>query len=256
MNRGDQQSAILIAIVVVGATVALFGQAAWAAWPPDKLSELIIALCAGLAVLVAAAQAYLFVRQLRLMQDTLDGTKATAEAARANGENNRLAQRAWVTCIGTRTEFFHDAIFPNEDGSERFEAFGVRMGLRWVNVGYTPAVALTTWVSVRVIRAPAEATLPLELPERPESGGATYVAPRAEFGSDMFAIVEADLELLAEEKCRIFIFGGVEYGTFFEPNTRQETVVCFEAVFAGYANNNKKAPRIEVRVIGPHNRAT
>lgn len=223
----------------------------------EATRDVWLVLFAGLTVLVAAAQAIMFLRQLRLMKDTLADTRVAADAARSTGEGNRLAQRAWVACLGTGSEIGHDITEVRANGEETLHPWGVGIRLSWQNVGYTPALDVTTSVKLQVYRAPFDQELPPPAPPPFPPGSITQLAPRAPpiYSSPQF-VFPADIALLAQEQCRIFIFGRIEYATLFNRNDRRHTLVCFEAVFAGYLNNQHDRPRLQFRVIGPHNTAT
>lgn len=170
----------------------------------------MIGLTIGL-LLVAAAQAWMFWRQLRIMSDGLRDTKQAADAAsmsaRATQESVGLAAdtaerqlRAYVLLLEISLDVTRDIPLP--------QAGTASYTLSIKNFGLTPAYDVSVAARIRLHPRESGEFIAANIPGEPRGtlppGGITYVNLQGDSGAEMAMMIRRD-------EFAIYLFGRIDY---------------------------------------------
>lgn len=184
---------------------------------------------AFVAAAIAALQAYLFLRQLRLMNDSLKDSRRAADAAasavdlaRTNGQHQ---MRAYVGADGIRK----DPVL----ASGAVEAW--QLYVRWLNRGQTPALNVRGNFSSLVFGTdgmPVDFDLAAAEHYDPKTPS-EYITPTRTFHSNKITIPVVEIETAKSNCRRIYVWGHIEYDDVFVGTKRHRLEFCDEVLIRG-----------------------
>ena len=211
-----------------------------------------------LQLLTFVFQTFVFGRQARRLRETImemkvatEATRMAAEAAEKSADSYQTAERAWVALIQGINEPFTKST--DADTGEK-NISGVAFKLEWMNFGHTPALNCSLFTEAKIV-TDKEASIPIfERPQGDEISRAPIV-PGVKFYSPSRYFRQHVIEDLKNRKCRLFLYGKIDYHVVYVSGTPKHTEVCFEISYAG--NQNETGNIIfNYRVAGPQNSIT
>lgn len=100
----------------------------------------------------------------------------------------------------------------------------------WRNAGLTPARRLVAYIEHRMFAPNDAITISFDTP--PPEVVRFDVAPQTTFRGNALIVSVSDIQLLIEQKCRLFIWGACEYNDVFDGTPHHVTKYCFEVEVA------------------------
>jgi hypothetical protein len=204
-------------------------------------------------VLVALAQAGLFVWQLIYMRRGIDDAGVSADAAKKAAQaaveqvditrsGTATTERAYVFCEHI------EAVGTGEYGTEEVTKWSFTC--IWRNSGKTPTQYAVANVNSRY--DPHAGELPFDF-KYPDYGNKERISigPNAIMHTMAFDVTSKDLRSIQNNKAKMFIWGWIEYNDIFDGTGRHRSEFCFELVVVG--NPIYKAGGFRYRRHGPFN---
>lgn len=181
-----------------------------------KITDVLIALFAGLLVLLALVQS----RRMR------DAVRVAAESADVAGKSARVAEEALVS--GQRAFMFIREIktFLHQDADTG--RFHWTIHPIWANSGNTPTRALSINTSYRLMDAPLSKDF--DFPPGGEVVTSAIAGPRSMVEATPGTLSNEDLQAVKDGRKFFYIWGWAEYHDIFEGTRKRVTKFCNQLV--------------------------
>ncbi len=208
----------------------------WAEWST---------IIASFSVLVTGIGTYLLFQQIILTREALSGTGEATQAMVRQNEISEVGQRPWVVLLQMhQTEISRMEVAPGDYKN------GVSFNAEWVNVGTTPAIAIS-WATGIALSHNFSAIPLFDVASFSE----TVAIPQGLTGKSYPEILLGeDASKILNGKAAAFFFGRVQYHAVGNPDIIWTTEICIKIYVNGMIENGvKRMPNFMFIPIGPQN---
>jgi len=180
-------------------------------------------------IVIAVAQALLFLWQLRYMRVGLEDARRSADAARdsaiAASQSVEIAKSAMVA--GNRAfVHYYGCIWRSHTLDSDNRVFW-RFSVRWMNAGNTPTRRLRSFVKHEFLDAPMDPSY--QFSAAIPTHTTTVIAAKGEVFTYVVDLFGDELLLVKQQKKRLYIWGVAQYSDVFPESKEYITHFCVEA---------------------------
>jgi len=173
-----------------------------------------------------------------------------AEAAETSANSYQAAERAWITWTQTITDTFIDST----DVATGEKISGTMFRFQWINSGHTPAVNCSILTQGREV-TDENSPVPTLTPPPNIQQLRVPIVPGVQVYGSRWPFRKEVMEALKKRKCRIFLYGRVDYETVYSTATSRHTEICIEVTYLG-ADGKTGGDLFNFSTVGPQNSAT
>ncbi|MGF6508293.1 hypothetical protein [Paraburkholderia sp. 32] len=166
--------------------------------------------------------------------ESAQAAKIAADSAKRTVDAYMMAERAWVSLVGTQTIQFENAIDINNQLHS-----GTQFHLQWKNTGKTPARNVILHSNKKII-LPDEGEPSFQFDATGENMKQGVLFPEALVTTPPQQFVLADIERLKKREIRIFVYGYAEYSDVYSEQHTRHTEVCLEIRYDGVENGRNR----------------